>query len=249
MSTSNPNITQDRYNRIRPIGKDHENTNFFIIFQNRDCRLYKETSSNGVELILKTYEELESFISKYENSKAHSEINLIKNIKDNLLKFKENDEEEKKRENNLIRKQQVFEKAKKIAGKNISNEKNPNSELYLMNISEHMITRHQLNQITKTTSLNNFQAVLPQPKQTSLSEQDKLKMKIERERIERQKRLEKRQKLMEMNQYEEINEENSEKDEFFIRHKRTRVSNRNSQKRNLKQSRSILFITYSFVYS
>lgn len=214
------------------------------MFINRDCRLYKETSSKGIEIIVKNYDELEKFISKFENSKNLNEINLVKNIKDNLLKFKENDEEEKKKESNLIRKQQAFEKAKKLAGKPNINEKNQNSDFYLMNVSDHMITRHQLNQITKTTSLNNFQNVIPIPKQPTLSEQDKLKMKIEKERIERQKRLEKRQKLMESAQYEEIPEEESEKDEkeSFLRNKRIRSSHRVSKRRTTKR-RSIKFFS------
>lgn len=197
---------------------------------------------------------MEKFILKFENSKNQNELLLIKNIKDNLLKFKENDEEEKKREGNLIRKQQAFEKAKKLAGKTNSNEKSQNSDFYLMNISDHMITRHQLNQITKTTSLNNFQNVIPMPKQPTITEQDRLKMKIEKERIERQKRLEKRQKLMEMVQYDENLDEQSEKEEkeSFIRNKRIRPSQRMSQRKAAKRIRSKIFnikIKLNFIYS
>lgn len=164
----------------------------------------------------------------------------MKNIKDNLLKFKENDEEEKKRETNLIRKQQAFEKAKKLTGKGSSADKNQNNNFYLMNISDHMITRHQLNQITKTTSLNNFQSIIPMPKQPTVTEQDRLRMKIEKERIERQKRLEKRQKLLEIANFEDNPEEASEKDqrESFSRNKRTRSSQRNIQGRTVKRIRS-----------
>jgi len=188
---------------------------------------------------------LEKFILKYENSKNPSESLLIKSIKDNLLKFKENDEEEKKRESNFTRKQQAFEKAKKLAGKTNCNEKSQNSDFYLINASDHMITRHQLNQITKTTSLNNFQTIVATPKHPMITEQDKLKMKIERERIERQKRLEKRQKIMEMTNYDEIIEEQSEKEEkeIYIRNKRVRPSQRSSQRNPSKRIRSKNFDT------
>lgn len=174
-------------------------------------------------------------------------MNLVKNIKDNLLRFKENDEEEKKRESNLIRKQQAFEKAKKLTGKGSTTDKNQNNDFYLMNISDHMITRHQLNQITKTTSLNNFQTTVPVPKQPTITEQDRLKMKIEKERIERQKRLEKRQKMIEMTQFEENPEEASEKDEreSFTRIKRSRPPQRTSQRRVAKRNRSTT--KYSFL--
>jgi hypothetical protein len=241
--------TQDNLSRIRPIGKDQELNSYYIVFLNRDCRLYRETISKGLEVVVKNYEELEKFISKYEFSKNQNEISLIKNIKDNLLKFKENDEEEKKRESNLIRKQQAFEKAKKLAGKN-NNEKSLNSDYYLMNISDHMITRHQLNQITKTTSLNNFQSVIPTQKLVpSLSEQDKLKIKIEKERIARQQRLEKRQKMMELNQFDEIQEEVSEKDEqeYFIRNKRNR-STKQSHRRVKKIRSKIMQIFFYYIF-
>lgn len=233
-------FTQDSHGRIKPIGKDAEFTNYFILFSNRDCRLYKETNSKGVELIIRNYDELEKFISKYEGSKNEHEATLVKNIKDNLLKFKENDEEEKKRENNLIRKQQAFEKAKKLTGKGNGGDRGQNSDFYLMNVSDHMITRHQLNQITKTTSLNNFQNAVPIPKQPTITEQDRLRMKIEKERIERQKRLEKRQKLMEMNQFDDLPEEGSEKDdkESFIQNKRVRSTQRTSQRKAAKKIRS-----------
>jgi hypothetical protein len=236
-----PFFTHDSHGRIKPIGKDSESNNYYILFINRDCRLYKETSSQVIELVVKNYDQLEKFISQFESSKNENEAALVKNIKDNLLKFKENDEEEKKRETNLIRKQQAFEKAKKLTGKGSSGDKNHNNDIYLMNASDHMITRHQLNQITKTTSLNNFQNTIPMHKQPTITEQDKLRMKIERERLERQKRLEKRQKLMEFSQFDENPEEASEKDdirESFINIKRTRTSQRNSQRRAIKRNRS-----------
>ena len=235
-----PVFTQDNHGRIKPIGKDAESINYYILFINRDCRLFKETNSKGVELVVKNFDELEKFISKYESSKNQNEASLVKNIKDNLLKFKENDEEEKKKETNLIRKQQAFEKAKKLTGKGSITDKNQNNDLYLMNNSDHMITRHQLNQITKTTSLNNFQIATPMQGQPTVTEQDRLKIKIERERVERQRRLEKRQKLMETVHFEDNPEEASDNDEreSFIRNKRTRLIQRTSQRRAGKRNRS-----------
>ena len=82
---------QENIRRVKPIGRDFEYNSYIIVFMNKDCRLYKETDLKTIELIVKNYEELEIFISKYENSKNQNELSLIKNIKDNLLKFKEND--------------------------------------------------------------------------------------------------------------------------------------------------------------
>jgi hypothetical protein len=208
---------------------DSEYNNYYIVFSNKDCRLYKETISSGLDLTIKNFEELEKFITKLENSKDINDLNLIKNIKDNLLKFKENDEEEKKRELNLIRKQQAFEKAKKLTGKNSLNELNKkNADLYLINSSDHMITRHQLNQITKTTSLNNYQNIQVEKKPIIPSEQDILKIKIEKEKLARQQRLEKRQKNLETNKYDEFldidDTSEREEKEILIRQKRNRTN-------------------------
>jgi hypothetical protein len=227
---------------------DSEYNNYYIIFSNKDCRLYKETISSGLDLAIKNFEELEKFISKLENSKDINELNLIKNIKDNLLKFKDNDEEEKKRETNLTRKQQAFEKAKKLTGKNSLNELNKkNADLYLINASDHMITRHQLNQITKTTSLNNYQNIQVEKKPNLPSEQDILKIKIEKEKLARQQRLEKRQKILENNKYDDDNEnefldddfsEGDEKD-IFIRQKRNRSLNSNLNSNNYNNNNTL----------
>ena len=107
-----------------------------------------------------------------------------------------------------------------------------------MNNSDHMITRHQLNQITKTTSLNNFQIISPGPKQHVITEQDKLRIKIEKERVAREQRLEKRQKIMDSNQYEDLPEEMSEKEENYLKNKRVRPSNRASQRRSVRKVKS-----------
>jgi len=132
----------------------------------------------------------------------------MKSIKDSLLTFKENDEEEKKKELNIILKQQAFEKSKKVIF-NINQstaevEKYNKSEYFLLlNTSGHVVTRNQLNQISKTTipSSNSNQPintnVVVNNKQQIINEEEKKKQKIEKERQERQKRLDKRNKILE----------------------------------------------------
>ena len=132
----------------------------------------------------------------------------MKSIKDSLLTFKENDEEEKKKELNIILKQQAFEKSKKVIF-NINQstaevEKYNKSEyFFLMNTSGHVVTRNQLNQISKTTipTSNSNQPintnVVVNNKQQIINEEEKKKQKIEKERQERQKRLDKRNKILE----------------------------------------------------
>ena len=84
----------------------------------------------------------------------------------------------------------------------MENEKYNKSEYYLLlNTSGHVTTRNQLNQITKTAVPVNTPVVNPNNpatmKQQLIQEEEKKKSKIEKERMERQRRLEKRNKILE----------------------------------------------------
>jgi hypothetical protein len=173
---------------VKPLGLDGEGNVYYFLGCNKDCKIYKELNSKDVELVIKNYEDVEKFLNRFENSKNSDEIILVKNVKEILLQLKENDDEEKKKEAIFLRKQQAFDKAKKLNNTKTQDvEKYQNSDYFLMNISDHVITRNQLNQITKVN--------LSQPenlKKQQVTEEDKKRQKIERERLEREKRLEKR---------------------------------------------------------
>jgi hypothetical protein len=228
------------YKRIKPLGKDNEENTYYALLCNKDCRVYKETEDYGVQVVVKNYEELEKFISKLEETNDHPLTKeLIKNIKDNLLLFKENSEEEAKRDANFLRKQQAFEKAKKLSSiKQGSSEieKYTNNDYFLMNISDHVITRHQLNQITRSSIQNQgmMNSQVKENKPNVVTEDERKKIKIEKEKIERQKRLEKRNRILER-QYQFENEslnESIEKnlDKDYLRSKRDRGGVRNSHR-------------------
>jgi hypothetical protein len=180
-----------------PIGVDSEKNNYYYVTINKDCRIYKETEDFGLHLIVRNYDEVEQFIAKFEGSKNSKELNLIKAVREILLTLKENDEEEKKREAIFIRKQQAFDKAKKL-NKQSESEKYQNSDYFLMNISDHVITRNQLNQITRISAPCQTQT------RRQVSAEDIKKEKVEKERMERERRLEKRSKLLERQVEEEV---------------------------------------------
>ena len=201
------------YKRIKPLGylkltlgKDRDNNLYYTLLCNKDCRIYIENPiTNEFSTVVKNYEELEKLMSQYDLSKNTNEVNLMKALKDSLLVYKENDEEEKKKELSIIYKQQAFEKSKKVRIffiKTAEVEKYNKSEYYLLlNTSGHVTTRNQLNQITKTNvpSINN-PSLVTNPvsnKQQLINEEEKKKQKIEKEKLERQKRLEKRNKILE----------------------------------------------------
>lgn len=86
----------------------------------------------------------------------------------------------------------------------MENDKFNKSEYYLLlNTSGHVVTRNQLNQITKTAVPSNTanlplsSYVMINNKQQLINEEDKKRQKIEKERQERHKRLEKRNKILE----------------------------------------------------
>ena len=89
-------------------------------------------------------------------------------------------------------------------------EEKRNAEYYaLMNVSGHVVTRHQLNQISKTTS-NQINFISGKPsgqkhKPIELTEDQKRHNKAEKERIEREKRLEKRKQKIEQVRLKTIN--------------------------------------------
>ena len=237
------------YKRVSPLGKDSESNNYYSVLFNKDCRIYKEKEDSTLELVVKNYTELEQFINSLE-AKAVSnpnlpECNLLKNIHENLLSYKENDDEEQKKEIAFKRKQQIFEKAKKLENKPSGEvEKYQQSDYFLMNMSDHVITRNQLNQITKVNTaqanLNNSQINKPQV----VTEDDKKRIKVEKEKLERQKRLEKRNRhLTRLLREDEALDEKSSSDEINLNKKRGRSKRlerlkvkirvkRNSKKRN-----------------
>ena len=186
--------------KISPFLSDKEGVSYYAFPLNKDCRLYKEKysltepikSSESFEMCVGNYAELEKMIETEKNSQ------LVKKIKDKLIQFKSNDEEEKKKEMNLLRKQELYEKAKKLSAMNTNNisevEKYKNNDFLLMNISNHVITRTQLNQIAK---INQQTGHVANSKTHELTEEERHKMKIERENLERERRMEKRNRIQE----------------------------------------------------
>ena len=186
--------------KIKPFSIDKEGVTYYSFPLNKDCRLYKEKysltepmkSSESFEMCVSNYAELEKMIETEKNAQ------LVKKIKDKLIQFKSNDEEEKKKEMNLLRKQELYEKAKKLSTMNTNNisevEKYKNNDFLLMNISNHVITRNQLNQIAK---INQQTGHSTNNKVHELTEEERHKMKIERENLERERRMEKRNRIQE----------------------------------------------------
>ena len=193
--------------RIAPFFSTKDGTDYYTFPLNKDCRIYKEqlsllspikSNEETFSICVSNYAELEKLIESETNQQ------LVKKVKDKLIQFKSNDEEEKKKEQNLLRKQELFEKAKKLSTMNTNNisevEKYKNNDFLLMNISNHVITRNQLNQIAK---INQQTIHSSQMKTHELTEEEKHKMKIERENLERERRMEKRNRLQEKRAMEE----------------------------------------------
>ena len=109
---------------------------------------------------------------------------LIKNIKDLLLQFKEYDEEEKKRQSNLTKKLLV------------SNSNNINSkELMLMSINEHVTTRRQLNKLKEHNNIYKKDQNNDIANENNKLTFDEIKqLKIEQQKNDRAKRMRERNK-------------------------------------------------------
>ena len=154
-NTNNTNNTNSLNSKnLKPLGLDKFNNVYYSWLTNKDCKIFIENNNKTLTSIVSNYEELESFLSKFENSKNANEIAMIKNIRENLLLYKEYDEENKKRDIIFQRKLQVLEKSKMMEKEKLEDiNKYSNSDYYLMNISDHVITRNQLSQINKVNNV------------------------------------------------------------------------------------------------
>jgi hypothetical protein len=239
-------LSMNTFKRIKPLGIDENNNKYYSLLCNKECRIYKEDPKDttySLQLIVRNYEELEKFMSSLESSQE--EQTLLKSIRENLLYYKEFDEEEKKKEAGYMRKQQAMEKAKLLNSTKQKPGEIEKSDYFLMNISDHVITRNQLNQITKTNyalANNNFMQNRKEP--PVQTEEERKKQKIEKEKLERQKRLEKRNRVVERtrNIYREEEDSYSDYDGKMTGNKRQRKlrSSKGGVKRSLRSRRERL---------
>ena len=199
--------------KIMPLFYDKDNYNNYIFPLNKDCRIYKERISDveinksineSFDIKIKNYEELEKLL---EQEKDQS---IIKKLKEKLIEFKANDDEEQKKINSNLKKEELYLKAKKLRemNQNCTSEKEKfnNTNYLLMNLSNHMMTRRQLNQITQlsqVTTRNRSNQLLLREKPKELTEEEKHKLKVQRENLEREKRMQKRNQIIERMQKEE----------------------------------------------
>ena len=103
-----------------------------------------------------------------------------------------------------------------------------------MNLSNHMMTRRQLNQIAQlsqvTTRNKSHQLFREKPKE--LTEEEKHKLKIQRENLEREKRKQKRNQLIEKLQREEEYKLAHPEEVKFLNNKKKRDKKKNKKKHN-----------------
>ena len=210
MSNTEENFVNNK--KILPLYFDNNSNNYYIFPLNKDCRIYKErieswqvakSIKESFDIKIKNYSELEKLLEEEKDQ------NIVKKLKDNLLQFKSNDEEEQKKINANLKKEEMYIKAKKLRemNKNCSElEKFKNTDYILMNMSNHMMTRRQLNQITQLSQVstrNKFNSLILKEKPKELTEEEKHQMKIQKEKLEREKRMEKRNRMIEKMQKEE----------------------------------------------
>ena len=210
MSNTEENFVNNK--KILPLFFDKDSFNYYIFPLNKDCRIYKEkieswhiakSIKESFDIKIKNYSQLEKLLEEEKDQ------NIVKILKDKLLEFKANDEEEQKKINANMKKEEMHLKAKKLRemNKNCSEvDKYKNTDYFLMSMSNHMMTRRQLNQITQLSQVstrNKFNSLILKEKPKELTEEEKHKLKIQKEKLEREKRMEKRNRMIEKMQKEE----------------------------------------------
>ena len=240
MSNTEDNFVENK--KILPLFFDKNNYNYYIFPLNKDCRIYKEkieswqiakSIKESFDIKIKNYSELEKMLEEEKDQ------NITKKLKDKLLEFKANDEEEQKKINANLKKEEIYLKAKKLRemNKNCSEvEKYKNTDYLLMSMSNHMMTRRQLNQITQLSQVstrNKFNSLILKEKPKELTEEEKHQMKIEKEKLEREKRMEKRnQRIEKMQREEEYKLAHPEEAQKLLNKKKNREK---EKKRNKKR--------------
>ena len=224
--------------KIMPFYYDNKNYNNYIFPLNKDCRIYKEkindieinkSITESFDIKIKNYEELEKLLEQEKDQY------IIKKLKEKLIEFKTNDEEEQKKINSNLKKEELYQKAKKLREMNQNCtsevEKYKNTDFLLMNYSNHMMTRRQLNQITQlsqVTTRNKCNQLLIREKPKELTEEEKHRLKVQRENLEREKRMQKRNQIIEKMQREE---------EYRLAHPEEAKYLNNKKKRDKKKSK------------
>ena len=237
--------TEDNFinnKKILPLFFDKEGFNNYIFPLNKDCRIYKEkikswevskSIKESFDIKIKNYTELEKLLEEEKDQ------NIIKKLKDKLLEFKANDEEEQKKINSNNKKEEIYLKAKKLRemNKNCNEiQKYKNTDYLLMNMSNHMMTRRQLNQITQLSQVstrNKYNSLIFKEKPKELTEEEKHKLKIEKEKLEREKRMEKRNRIIEkMQKEEEYKLNHPEEAQKLLNNKKKREKEKKKKKRH-----------------
>ena len=239
MSNTEENFVDNK--KILPLFFDKNSYNYYIFPLNKDCRIYKEkieswqvskSIKESFDIRIKNYSELEKLLEEEKDQ------NIVKILKDKLLEFKANDEEEQKKINANMKKEEIYLKAKKLRemNKNCSEvEKFKNTDYLLMSMSNHMMTRRQLNQITQLSQVstrNKFNSLILKEKPKELTEEEKHQMKVEKEKLERDKRMEKRNQRYEKMQREKEYELNHpEEAQKLLNKKKNREKERKKNKK------------------
>ena len=240
MSNTEENFVDNK--KILPLFFDKNSYNYYIFPLNKDCRIYKEkieswqvskSIKESFDIRIKNYSELEKLLEEEKDQ------NIVKILKDKLLEFKANDEEEQKKINANMKKEEIYLKAKKLRemNKNCSEvEKYKNTDYLLMSMSNHMMTRRQLNQITQLSQVstrNKFNSLILKEKPKELTEEEKHQMKVEKEKLEREKRMEKRNQRYEKMQREKEYELNHpEEAQKLLNNKKKREKEKKKKKRH-----------------
>ena len=234
--------------KIMPFYYDKDNYNNYIFPLNKDCRIYKEkindieinkSITESFDIKVKNYEELEKLLEQEKDQY------ITKKLKEKLIEFKTNDEEEQKKVNSNLKKEEIYQKAKKLREMNQNCtsevEKYKNKDFLLMNLSNHMMTRRQFNQITQLSQVstrNKCNQLLMKEKPKELTEEEKHRLKVQRENLEREKRMQKRNQLIEKMQREEEYRLTHPEETKYLNNKKKRDKKKHKKKYNWSDEES-----------
>ena len=143
-----------------------------------------------------------------------------------------------------MKKEEIYLKAKKYREMNqncTSEEKFKNKDFFLMNYSDHMMTRRQLNQITQlsqVTTRNKSHRLFMKEKPKELTEEEKHKLKVQKENLERERRMQKRNQIIEKMRKEEEYKLAHPEEAKYLNNKKKRDKKKQKKKYNWSDEES-----------
>jgi len=182
--------TNKAVKRAMPLGADKDGNEYFYFEENKDGKLYKiksksmRISESKISECMNAYENTRKFLDTLTKSENTEDLKLKESLESKISEMEMRDKETQAREQTRVRKLQSLNRSKKA----ISNAQRQYADSYKTDVP---LINFISNNVMTRTQLQNLKNRFTKP----VTHEDLVKEKYERQKLERQRRLERRQKV------------------------------------------------------